>query len=98
MNAAEDNEKSEVKPVRSADLTGEVCPMTFVKVKLHIEQIRSGEALEVILREGEHMKNVPRSMKDEGHKIVKVDSLEGGRYRLLVVKDGGGAGPEEDAK
>jgi tRNA 2-thiouridine synthesizing protein A len=66
--------------------------MTFVKVKLHMEQIESGDILEVFLKDGEHMQNVPRSMKDEGHKIVKVDSLEGGRYRLLVVKDGGGEG------
>jgi len=83
-------------PVRSADLTGEVCPMTFVKVKLHLEQIRAGETLEVILREGEHMRNVPRSVKDEGHKIVEVKPLDGGRYRLLVVRDGGQVGEEEE--
>lgn len=82
------------EPVRSADLTGEVCPMTFVKVKLHLEQIKPGEALEVILKEGEHMKNVPRSVKDEGHRIVDVRPLGGGRYRLLIVRDGGRPGRE----
>ncbi|MHC4253823.1 MAG: sulfurtransferase TusA family protein, partial [Planctomycetota bacterium] len=40
-------------PVRSADLTGEVCPMTFVKLKLHLEQLSSGEVLEVLLKDGE---------------------------------------------
>ena len=86
--------QGEREPVRSADLTGEVCPMTFVKVKLHLEQIRSGEVLQVLLREGEHMKNVPRSVKSEGHRIVKVEPAENGRYRLLIVKDGGGLGQE----
>ncbi len=84
----------EPEPARSADLTGEVCPMTFVRVKLHLEQIRSGEALEVILREGEHMKNVPRSVKGEGHRIVDVTPLDDGRYRLLIVRDGGRPGQE----
>ena len=85
------NDEKEVKATRSADLTGEVCPMTFVKVKLHIEQIQSGEVLEVVLKEGDHMRNVPRSIKDEGHKIVKVSQLDGGRYSLMIVKDGGGS-------
>jgi tRNA 2-thiouridine synthesizing protein A len=78
-----------IVPVRSADLTGEVCPMTFVKVKLHLEQIEPGDVLEVLLKEGEHMKNVPRSVKGEGHRIVRVEPIEGGRYRLLIVRGGG---------
>ncbi len=90
MNA----ERNKVKPVRSADLTGEVCPMTFVKVKLHLEQIEPGEVLEVLLKEGEHMKNVPRSVKGEGHRIVEVTPLDDGRYRLLIVRDGGRPGQE----
>ena len=92
---SEDRETQQ--PSRSADLTGEVCPMTFVKVKLHLEQIQAGEVLELFLKDGEHMRNVPRSIKDEGHKIVKVDPQEGGRYRLLVVKDGGGTDPKGGA-
>ncbi len=91
------NHRQKAAPVHSADLTGEVCPMTFVKVKLHLEQIRPGETLEVILKEGDHMKNVPRSVKDEGHKIVDVKQLDEGRYRLLIVKDGGRTGQEGEA-
>ncbi|MHC5056510.1 MAG: sulfurtransferase TusA family protein [Planctomycetota bacterium] len=83
-------------PVRSADLTGEVCPMTFVKLKLHLEQVSSGEVIEVLLKDGEHMRNVPRSVKAEGHRIVNVASVEGGLYRLLIVKGGGGKGPGGD--
>ncbi len=82
------NEQPDIKPVRSADLSGEVCPMTFVKLKLHLERIGAGEALEVILKEGDHMKNIPRSAKEEGHKIVDVTQLDDGRYRLLIVRDG----------
>ena len=70
-------------PLRSVDLTGEVCPMTFVRAKLHLEQISPGEALEFVLKEGEQMRNVPRSIKEEGHRIEKVRQA-GDCYHLLV--------------
>lgn len=77
---------NEEKPsVPSVDLTGEVCPMTFVKVKLHLEQIAPGAAIEFVLKEGEHMRNVPRSIKEEGHRIESVRQV-GDRYHLLVRK------------
>jgi len=77
--------EQDLTPVRCADLTGEVCPMTFVKAKLHLEQIKPGEVIEFILKEGEQMRNVPRSIKDEGHKVEKVQQ-EGERYHLFVRK------------
>ncbi len=70
---------------RCIDLTGEVCPMTFVRTKLHLEQIASGEVLELVLKEGEQMRNVPRSIKDDGHRIEDVRQ-DGDRYHLLVRK------------
>ncbi len=75
----------DLRPVRSADLTREVCPMTFVKLKLHLELIQPGEVLEVLLKEGEHMRDVPRSVKEEGHKIVAVEPV-GENYRVFVQK------------
>ena len=75
----------EITPVKCVDLTGEVCPMTFVKAKLHMEQIAAGGLIEFILKEGEHMRDVPRSLKDEGHHVEKVRQ-DGNRYYLLVRK------------
>jgi tRNA 2-thiouridine synthesizing protein A len=45
-----------------------------------------GQVLEVTLDDGEPMRNVPRSLKAEGHKIIKVEKLDGG-YKLLVKKN-----------
>ena len=70
------------------DVTGDVCPLTFVKVKLKLEELAPGEILEVILNDGEPIQNVPRSIKGEGHRILSVEELAGGKYRLLVEKDG----------
>ena len=75
----------EATPRRCVDLTGEVCPMTFVRAKLHLEQIAPGEVLEFVLKEGEQMRNVPRSIKDDGHRIEDVRQ-DGDRYHLLVRK------------
>jgi tRNA 2-thiouridine synthesizing protein A len=74
-------------PARLADLTDEVCPMTFVKAKLHLEQLAEGETLEIVLRDGDHMRNVPRSLKEDGHRIEAV-RREGERFHLLVRKGG----------
>ncbi len=67
------------------NLHGVICPMNFVKAKLAIEELDPGDLLEMILDEGEAMLNVPRSLKDEGHRVVKVECL-GETYKLTVQK------------
>ena len=71
---------------KSLNLHGVICPMNFVKAKLAIEDLESGERLELILDEGDAMLNVPRSLKEEGHKIIKVEPLHGETFRVLVEK------------
>ncbi len=59
--------------------------MTFVRFKLAIDKISPGEVLEIILNDGEQMQNVPRSVKEEGHRIESVRQEDDG-YHLLVRK------------
>ena len=54
------------------DITGEVCPMTFVRTKLKLERMLSGEVLVVRLRGEEPVRNVPRAARDEGHCILGI--------------------------
>ncbi|MFA4906249.1 MAG: sulfurtransferase TusA family protein [Candidatus Margulisiibacteriota bacterium] len=68
------------------DLTGVPCPLNFVKTKLKLEELKSGELLEVVLDDGEAIVNVPRSVKDEGNKILKVEKLKEGNYSCLILK------------
>lgn len=67
------------------DVTAEKCPITFVKVKLRLEELETGEILEVALTEGKAVQNVPRSLRSEGHKILSLVHEEG-VYRLQVRK------------
>ncbi|MDP7543727.1 MAG: sulfurtransferase TusA family protein [Alphaproteobacteria bacterium] len=54
------------------DITGEVCPMTFVKTKLMLERLAPGAIAEVRLRSGEPLDNVPRSVKEDGHEVLSL--------------------------
>jgi TusA-related sulfurtransferase len=70
------------------DITTVVCPVTFVKTKVALEELDDGQVLEVRLNAGEPIQNVPRSLKDEGHKVTKVTQAEDGTFLLTVVKGG----------
>jgi len=70
------------------DITDVVCPMTFVKAKVALEEMNEGEILSIRMNDGEPVQNVPRSMKEEGHKILKLLSNEDGTYNLIVQKVG----------
>ncbi len=76
---------SDIDAKESIDLRGVMCPMNFVKAKLKLEALDAGEVLEIVLDSGEPIQNVPKSIKDEGHKIVEVKK-EDGYFRLKVEK------------
>lgn len=61
---------------RKKDFRGVACPMNFVKTKIELATMKSGDLLEILLDEGEPIENVPGSIKGEGHKVLdqkKVD-------------------------
>jgi len=73
------------------DITNEVCPLTFVKTKLLIESMQSGQTAEVRLQGREPIENVPRSLKDHGHRILSFEPDDpsqpaDGIHHLIVKK------------
>ena len=68
------------------DITDVTCPITFVKTKVALEDMEAGQILEVHLNDGEPVQNVPRSLKDEGHKVLELTQNEDGTYTLFVKK------------
>lgn len=68
------------------DITDVVCPITFVKTKVALEDMEDGDILEVHLNDGEPIQNVPRSLKDEGHKVLELNHNADGTYTLFVEK------------
>ncbi len=72
----------------NVDITDVVCPVTFVKAKVALEELDDGQILSIRLNDGEPLQNVPRSIKDEGHKVLKLNDNEDGTYQLFVQKVG----------
>ena len=71
------------------DITSYVCPITFVRTKLLIERMESGEVAEVRLMGEEPLANVPRSVIDQGHEILSLapeEQAAGGIYILRLRK------------
>jgi tRNA 2-thiouridine synthesizing protein A len=71
------------------DITKDVCPMTFVKVKMGLTKISLSEKLIVLLKE-ESLKNVISSLKAEGHRIARVGRQDND-FLIVVEKKGSGA-------
>jgi TusA-related sulfurtransferase len=72
--------------MRVIDLRGVSCPTNFVKAKLALEDIETGEIAQILLDDGEPVKNVPRSLKADGHKLIGLQQAEDGHYILELEK------------
>ena len=77
---------SEIKIDDTVDITDVVCPVTFVKAKVALEELDEGQILSIRMNDGEPVQNVTRSIKEEGHQILKLDDNEDGTYTLYVKK------------
>jgi TusA-related sulfurtransferase len=71
-------------PDQTLDITGEVCPMTFVRTKLKLERMQPGEVLAVRLRGEEPLRNVPRAARDEGHSILGI--VPAGNDHIVTIR------------
>jgi tRNA 2-thiouridine synthesizing protein A len=68
------------------DLCGDVCPYTFVKTKLKLEELESGDYLMVTYDHGPAIENVPRSLKAEGHRIICIEEVESGQLWKVTIE------------
>jgi tRNA 2-thiouridine synthesizing protein A len=68
------------------DLRGVICPYNFVKTKLKLETMDQGQVLAVLLDDGDPIKNVPRSVENEGHTVLAQDRV-GSSYRVLIRRE-----------
>lgn len=71
------------------DLRGVLCPTNFVYIKLELEDLVPGDTLDVLIDDGEPMRNVPKSLKQEGHRVLSVKP-EGEHFLLSIQAWGAG--------
>lgn len=67
------------------NLRGVSCPLNFVKTKIELSALKSGDLLEVWLDDGQPIQNVPGSIRNEGHEVVSVTQT-GEYWKVLIRK------------
>lgn len=72
--------------MQTIDLRGVGCPTNFVKAKLALEDVENGTIVSILLDDGEPVKNVPRSLKADGHKLIGLKQADEGHYILELEK------------
>lgn len=72
--------------MQTIDLRGVGCPTNFVKAKLALEDLENGTTVRILLDDGEPVKNVPRSLKADGHKLIGLKQTDEGHYILELEK------------
>ncbi len=78
---------NELKPDKTIDLKGEVCPYTFVKSKLALEEMSLDQVLEIVVDHEPAVENVPKSLKNEGQQVLAVDKINDTDWKILVKKE-----------
>lgn len=77
-----------IKPDRSINIKGLICPYTFVKSKIAIEDMESGQVLEILLDYEEASRSIPKSMEDLGHTVLKLDKINDTDWIIQIRKEG----------
>lgn len=90
-NTSENEQKSSagepeaISPDVKKDFRGVMCPMNFVKTKIALTPMQSGQILEILLDDGAPIENVPGSVKNEGHTILSTEKVEN-YWKVLIKK------------
>ncbi|NKC33839.1 sulfurtransferase TusA family protein [Falsiroseomonas selenitidurans] len=71
---------------RDLDITGETCPMTFVRTRLALDRMAPGQVLRLALKGDEPRRNVPRTATEQGHAVLSATEAEGGILVLRIRK------------
>ncbi|TDH59950.1 sulfurtransferase TusA family protein [Dankookia rubra] len=71
---------------RSLDITTDTCPMTFVRTRLALDRMKSGETLLIRMRGEEPTRNVPRTATEQGHTVLAQRDTADGITELLLRK------------
>lgn len=67
------------------DFRGVACPMNFVKTKIALSPMKSGQTLEILLDDGAPIQNVPGSVRNEGHDVISTTMVDG-YWKVLIRK------------
>lgn len=68
------------------DLRGEVCPYTFVRTKLALEELAVGDELTLILDHRPAFTNIPQALREDGHAVLSVERSADERECIVTTR------------
>ncbi len=68
------------------DLRGEVCPFTFVRTRLCLEELSLGATLRVVVDHEPATRNIPRSATEWGQEVCGVEPTGDQCWVIILVK------------
>jgi len=71
---------------RELDLRGQICPYTFVRTKLALEEMEPGQVLRVIVDYPPAVQNVPQSVRLQGDEVLSVRKTNATDWEIIVRK------------
>jgi len=71
---------------RGLDLRGLKCPLTFVHLRLALEEMRAGELLRILIDDKLASVDLPKNAELEGHRVLSVKTLSDQLWEVSVRK------------
>lgn len=75
-----------VKSDKVVDATGLACPMPVVRAKKAIDELSSGQVLEVHASDKGSLKDIPAWAKTAGHEVIHQEEAQG-VYKFWIRKE-----------
>jgi len=76
------------KPDETVDTRGDVCPIPDIKTQKALRKMKKGQIVEVLTDYPLSTERIPKTAQSQGHKILKVERIQGPDYRILIEVGG----------
>jgi len=73
-----------VKPTKSIDERGEVCPVPDVDAKRALAKMKPGEILEVLIDYPLSKERIPANATKDGHELLSIEETDNSEWRILI--------------
>ena len=78
----------ELKPTKTIDERGEICPVPDVDTRRALKSMKPGEILEVLIDYPLSKERIPASVEREGHEVLKIEEIGPSEWRILIKVKG----------
>jgi len=74
----------EIKPTKTIDERGEVCPVPDVDTKRALKKMKPGEVLEVLIDYPLSKERIPNNVEKDGHEVLAIEETGASEWRILI--------------